>query len=76
MNLEETTETSKHAPWGDAGPNVFRTAQKVSNQFTITLDRKEWNKIRSAKGSTKLRPPWTHYLYNACKNKNPCCTIF
>lgn len=44
--LEETTETSKHAPWGDAGPNVFRTAQKVRKQFTITHDRKEWKKIR------------------------------
>ncbi len=74
MNLEGT-ETSEYASLGDAGPNVYRTAQKVRKQFTITLNRKEWNKIRPLKGSTKLRPPWTHYLYNAFKNENHCCTL-
>ncbi len=75
MNLEGT-ETSEYASLGDAGPNVYRTAQKVRKQFTITLNRKEWNKIRPLKGSTKLRPPWTHYLYNAFKKRESLLHTF
>ncbi len=55
VNLEGT-ETSEYASLGDAGPNVYRTAQKVLKQFTITRNRKKWKKIRPSKGSTKLRP--------------------
>lgn len=66
VDLEEASKTDEDVPRGD----VWRTVPKVPKKFTISLDRKEWHKIRPSIDFSKLRPPWTHYVYKAFKTKN------
>ncbi|XP_060716527.1 uncharacterized protein LOC132839520 isoform X3 [Tachysurus vachellii] len=49
--------------------------KQCSKRFIITVNRENWQTVVPLHGSTKLRQPWTHVLYNSFKKKNPCCTL-
>ncbi|KAK2841232.1 hypothetical protein Q7C36_012811 [Tachysurus vachellii] len=53
----------------------WRKMPVCSKSFIITVDRKKWQTVVPLHGSTQLRQPWTHVLYNSFRKKNPCCTL-
>ncbi|XP_060715713.1 uncharacterized protein LOC132839004 [Tachysurus vachellii] len=53
----------------------WRKMPVCSKRFIITVNRKKWQTVVPLQGSTKLRQPWTHVLYNSFRKKNPCCTL-
>ena len=43
--------------------------------FKISIDKKTWESIRPVEGTKKLKPSWTHKIYDAFSKKNPCCVL-
>lgn len=71
LQPEESDETeTMETQVPEAGPNTWRQCPKVCRKFSLILKRKQWNKIRPLQGCSKLRKPWTLFLYECFKEKN------
>ncbi|TKS90225.1 Zinc finger protein 658B [Collichthys lucidus] len=75
---KNTTDKETGKPTGNKKSGKINKRRKLGTlprTFKISIDKKTWESIRPVEGSKKLKPSWTHKIYNEFSKKNPCCVL-